>query len=504
MKKFVSLLAMLIIAIAVVGCTPRERRNEHEIEDLGSDYKTKISATVTFWHAMGQANQGVIAEIITEFNKEYPNITVVQQSQGGYTDLRDKILTTLSSGNNPTIAQTYPDHVAAYLQGKAVRELDSYINHARYGMTQEEIEDFIPAYFEEGKIYDTKGTLYSLPFNKSTEVMFYNKTWFYNTKVDGVSLYEKYNLGTVEIVDEKPVFNDNPDAFLSWEDIIEICEVYINSEAYQALSNDDKLKHAGFAADSEANLFITLTQQFGGEYTSLEEPRFRFNNPQSKAAMQWFFDNKEAGLFGTSTKFGTDYSSDAFKAGQIKMTIGSSAGANYNYPGDPDSTFHVGILPYPQFEDVTQFGGIQPEKGQVIQQGTNVTLFKCTDPMEELAGWLFIRFLTGYKAAMIWATKTGYFPIRNSVRTSQEYEDFLSGKKLLLDANTGEWTTIYEPSFIAKTMKVGWEQRNIFYTSPAFPGSSDCRDVVEALVQAVLYGGVSIDQAYEDALDELE
>ena len=72
------------------------------------------------------------------------------------------------------------------------------------------------------------------------------------------------------------------------------------------------------------------------------------------------------------------------------------------------------------------FGGIQPEKGQVIQQGTNVTLFKCTDPMEELAGWLFIRFLTGYKAAMIWATKTGYFPIRNSVRTSQEYEDFLS------------------------------------------------------------------------------
>ena len=34
MKKFLSLLAMLIIAIAVVGCTPRERRNEHEIEDL--------------------------------------------------------------------------------------------------------------------------------------------------------------------------------------------------------------------------------------------------------------------------------------------------------------------------------------------------------------------------------------------------------------------------------------------------------------------------------------
>ena len=65
------------------------------------------------------------------------------------------------------------------------------------------------------------------------------------------------------------------------------------------------------------------------------------------------------------------------------MTIGSSAGANYNYPGDPDSTFHVGIVPYPQFEDVTKYGGVQPDKGQVIQQGTNVTLFKCTDPMEE-------------------------------------------------------------------------------------------------------------------------
>lgn len=496
MKKFFSLFATLTFVFVLASCGGGGKRPDiNPIEDFGDNYKEDIQADITFWHAMGQKNQAIIDEIITEFNKEYKNINVTHANQGGYTDLRDKILTTLASGNSPTIAQTYPDHVAAYMQGRGVRELNSYVNHERYGMTKEDIDDFIPAYYEEGIKYDTKGTLYSLPFNKSTEVVFYNKTWFMKEKVNGVTLYEKYGLGTIVMQNDKPVGEDNIQARLTWEDIVEISEYYINSPEYEAIPIEKKGEYAGFAADSEANLFITLTQQFGGAYTTLKAPYFVFDNTESKAAISWFAEKVERGIFGTATKFGADYSSDAFTGEKVKLTLGSSAGATYNLP--QDGKFEVGILPYPQFKDATE------DKHQVIQQGTNVTLFKRTNATEELAGWLFIKFLTGPKAAMIWATKTGYFPIRSSVRDSDEYNDFLTGRRVVLDKN-GELVELFEPTFISKTMKVGWEQRNIFYTSPAFPGSSDCRDEVERLIQAVLYNNVSIDDAYANALKELK
>jgi ABC-type glycerol-3-phosphate transport system substrate-binding protein len=43
-----------------------------------------------------------------------------------------------------------------------------------------------------------------------------------------------------------------------------------------------------------------------------------------------------------------------------------------------------------------------------------------------------------------------------------------------------------------------------FYTDPAFPGSSSARDGVQLLIQAILYGGKTIDQAYAEALANLE
>ena len=61
-----------------------------------------------------------------------------------------------------------------------------------------------------------------------------------------------------------------------------------------------------------------------------------------------------------------------------------------------------------------------------------------------------------------------------------------------------------EQSLAAKVSLVGWEQRDAFYTSPSFPGTSTCRDEVENLIEAVLYAGESIEAAYENALNELQ
>ena len=466
MKKFLCLIALLFASAGLVGCVVPG------VTPGGATGKT----TITFWHAMGQTNQVIIQEMIDSFEKAYPMFEVEQYSQGGYTDLRDKILNSIPVGEAPTIAQAYPDHIANYLNAKAAQELDSYIDntkalsdyanlHADFatyteqvGYTAADKADFVDAFYAEGAVYDTAKTMYCVPFNKSTEVLFYNLDFF---KAHAADL-AKYGVAA-----------DGSWTKPTWEQVEGIAQYYLTSEEYNALDAELKATAAGFSADSEANLFITLTQQWGGAYTSIAangKGSYDFNNAKSKEAISWFYNNYKNNLFGTSTKFGTDYSSDAFKAMQCIMTIGSSAGASYN----TTSNFKTGVAEYPQRADGTN--------KQVIQQGTNICLFKNDNDLEELGGWLFMKWMTNFDNALLWCTETAYFPIRESVYNSTEFQGKVS------DGSTA-----------SQAQKVGWSQQQYFYTSVAFMGSSNARDEVEALVQAVLVG-TTIDEAYSTAI----
>jgi len=474
MKKLLSFLMVLVAVFMVVGCGNTNTGNgdtPKEPEEIAV-FDPSTEVTVKFWHAMGQANQKIIAEIITRFEKLYPNIKVEQTSLNDYTTLRDTISSGIAANELPTVAQTYPDHVALYLNGDAVRELDSYVSSEQeiqladetttiVGLTAEEQAQYVAGFWAEGTIYDSKGTRYSVPFNKSTEVMYYNKTMF-----------DKYGW-------EVPK---------TWDQVVTICEEFKNTTEYATLSKDYKC--AGFSYDSEANLFITLTQQWGGEYTKFDDNGkgvFAFNNDLSKEAIRFYSEQSAKGNLVTTTYFGTNYSSDAFKAGQVVMTIGSSAGASYNVPSD--GSFEVGVTTYPQKDE---------KNNQVIQQGTNVSLFIRDDKQEELAGWLFMKFLTNYDSALLWCTETSYFPIRKDVLQSAEYQEHISGK--IVDE---QGQVVYKPTTQQLAQSVGLGQQNWFYTNVAFLGSSRARDNAQTIITNILYGGVSIEKAYNDAINDL-
>ncbi len=143
---------------------------------------------IVFYNTMGSNLAAVLEKYIAEFNKLYPNITVVSTNVGNYDDCRDQISTEITVGNQPNIAYCYPDHVALYNLAKAVATLDDLIAseievaHADgttevLGLTAEQIADFIPGYYNEGKQFGD-GLMYTMPLSKSTEVLYYNKTFF--------------------------------------------------------------------------------------------------------------------------------------------------------------------------------------------------------------------------------------------------------------------------------------------------------------------------------------
>ncbi|MBO5736556.1 MAG: extracellular solute-binding protein, partial [Clostridia bacterium] len=196
-KVLVSGVAALLAATNLVGATScfgggsgnggnggGGNFGDTNVEVVGYDGS---EVTVTFYHTMGQTLRDVLNKHIKKFNELYPNITVDHSTKGDYPGLRDQVRTELNAGTAPSMAYCYPDHVALYNSSKATVVLDDFINSTAtattatgtdtLGLTAEQKADYIEGYYNEGAAYGD-GKMYTMPFIKSTEVLYYNKTEF--------------------------------------------------------------------------------------------------------------------------------------------------------------------------------------------------------------------------------------------------------------------------------------------------------------------------------------
>ena len=465
MKKIVAILLLVTMLLGIGLMSGCNKANEVLSKDFvipegGYDGS---EVTITFYHTMGANLREVLDAFIVKFNELYPNIAVVHEQVGGYPDVRDQIKTELTVGNQPNIAYCYPDHVALYNVAKAVVTLDDLIasdieitrndgTKETLGLTAEQKADFIEGYYNEGKQFgDDK--MYTLPFSKSTEVLYYNKTFF-----------DEHNL-TVPT---------------TWDELEAGCK--------KIKEIDSACIPLGY--DSESNWFITMCEQLGTDYTSATGEHYLFDNAENKAFVKRFREWYQKEYVTTQEIYGA-YTSGLFvsqEGTKSYMSIGSSAGATHQRPAANDKgeyAFEVGIATIPQ---------VDASKPKVISQGPSVCIFKDANPQEVLASWLFVKFLTtnvDFQAAF--ADASGYVPVLKSVADHPAY-------KAKMDAADGGDNIAY------LSAKVCMEQANAYYTSPAFNGSADARDEVGILIQAAFTkddGGnldAMIDQIFQDAI----
>ena len=443
MKKIVAILLLVTMLLGIALMSGCNKANEVLSKDFvipegGYDGS---EVTITFYHTMGANLREVLDAFIVKFNELYPNITVVHEQVGGYEDVRDQIKTELTVGNQPNIAYCYPDHVALYNVAKAVVTLDGLIasdievtradgTKETLGLTAEQKADFIEGYYNEGKEFGD-GKMYTLPFSKSTEVLYYNKTFF-----------EANNL-TVPT---------------TWDELEEVCK--------KIKEIDPTSIPLGY--DSESNWFITMCEQLGTDYTSATGEHYLFDNAENKAFVKRFREWYQKEYVTTQEIYGA-YTSGLFTAttGQRSyMSIGSSAGAKHQRPAANDKgeyAFEVGIATIPQ---------VDASNPKVISQGPSICILKDANPQEVIASWLFVKYLTtsvDFQAAF--ADASGYVPVLKSVADHPAY-------KAKMDAADGGDNVAY------LSAKVCLQQANAYYTSPAFNGSADARDEVGTLIQA--------------------
>ena len=455
MKK---LFVVFLLAVSVVGLAGCNKATSFAInwdvisDDLQFDEETPVQ--VVFWHTMAKTSdpklgqQALLDEYIKEFKVLHPNVTIVHEQKGGYTELRKAVDSALPAGNEPTMTYSYPDHVAGYIQSGRVLPLNNLVNNKNpeIAMTKASQEDFIPGYWDEGQVYDSRGSILNLPFLKSTEVMFYNQTFF-----------EANNLTVPQ----------------TWDEVITV------SRQIKALA-PTKIP---FGYDAADNLFITASEQKNLPYTSVDDQgngKILFNNQGSKDMVKFFDDMYKEGLITTKDMLGGAYTSDMFKAGDLYMSIGSTGGTGYNIPGNNE--FKVGVAPVPQFD---------LDNKAVIQQGPNVNLFLKDNVQENIAAWLFLKYITEAEQTARWSVATGYSPVRTSAYDVPAYKNYVE------QASPSVNTQVYIDVFA-----VSRTQAPYMFTSVVFPNSSKVRDEVGNIFTVVFGKTKNIDDAFNEAYDE--
>lgn len=438
------------------------------------------TVSIELWHAMGEDKADLIRGYATEFMALYPNVTItVPEGTGNYDTLKSNMINAITAGDYPNMVQGYPDHVAEYLNGDAVLNLNPYIYSSDWGLNGDDaLDDIIASYLEENTQYDANGTFYSLPFNKSTEVMIYNKTVFDELELDIpttwqeiIAIAPQLQAKGEEIARQK-VLDANPTKTPA--------QLTTEIAAAQAL-----IVPASY--DSTGNAFITFARQFGGAYTALNFSTFEgeflwHENANTFAAMTFLKNNNS--VITLPEFWDQDYASTPFVNQQTFITVGSSAGVTYNIPS---SGFEIGVAPVP-------YNGDMPDEKAVIQQGTNISLMDTGSDQEKLASWLFLKYLISKEVTTDWAIETGYLPVRTSAYASTEYQNFLNNPS----------TTNKLAAAIAMAANAAYQQSGYMFFDPAFIGSSRARTQVGSALERVMLGDGNIQEALDEAYNEAQ
>jgi len=416
------------------------------------DIPTAEPIEITFWHVYGESKGALLDEQIAEFTQmmldDYGVTVVIEAvSQGDYTSIRNNTLNAITAGITPTIVVGYPDHVAGYLKGNAVIPLNDFIMHETWGV---DLTDFIQSYLDENQQY-AGGYMYSFPYSKSTEMMVFNKDKF---EANGITV---------------PL-----DGTITWADLDTWADTMVGTGPNQCeyLIN----------FDSPANFFINSVRQWQGGYTN-SEGDILVDNTNTIAMLDYVQERFEDKTFALPVAWNESYGSNNFIAGDVCMSVGSTAGINYNIPSD--GSFEVGVAPIPQYD---------MDNKSAVQQGPNIAIMSNSTDAQRLVSWLLIKHLTRADNTADWAMETGYLPVRYSGFESAAYQTFLE----ITDLNN----SLYYSAAAARAARL---QTEFFDYDPAFAGavtSSDARAEAEVAMQA-LFGGYSAQEVIDDMLRQL-
>jgi sn-glycerol 3-phosphate transport system substrate-binding protein len=318
--------------------------------------------------------QKALDKIVKDYNQSQKKVVVKAEYQGEYTESLPKYQSVGGTEKAPTIVQVQEIGTKAMINSGFIEPVQKFIDQDNYDTAQ--LEKNILSY------YTVDNKLYSMPFNSSTPVLYYNADAL---KKAGIEIKSKD---------------------LTFEQLEDYAKKVTDSHA-------GKMK--GFALQPYGWLFEELLANQGSLLVNKENghagtpTKAVFNNEAGKSILQWaqnMIKDKSFVDYGTGANAGNDMVA-GFLSEKVAMFIQSSANIRdvVNH-----ADFEVGVAYLPHPESVQRNG--------VAIGGASLWMSKGKSSEEQKAAWDFMKFLASPHTQAEWHTGTGYFAIH-----PQAYKD---------------------------------------------------------------------------------
>ena len=349
---------------------------ENAKEITGMDDAKLQGTEITFWHAMGGVNGEALDYLVNKFNTENEyGIKVTSEYQGSYDDEINKLKSAQLGNMGADLVQVYDIGTRFMIDSGWIVPMQDLVDADGYDLSK--IEPNIAAYYTVGD------KLYSMPFNSSTPILYYNKDMF-----------------------EKAGLTDAPTSF------DEIAEA------------GDKLKAAGYDEPISLAIYGWFFEQFlckqGLHYVNN-------GNGRDSYATAVDFDQNGGGLkileawkklydggYAPNVGRGGDAGLADFSSGSSAMTLGSTASLKQILQ-DVNGKFEVGAAYFPTVDSST--------KGGVSIGGASLWALDNGDDVKKAAVWKFVKFLVSPESQAYWNAQTGYFPVTTEASNEQVFKD---------------------------------------------------------------------------------
>jgi sn-glycerol 3-phosphate transport system substrate-binding protein len=399
MKKymFLGLAVMMIVALVLSACaTPT---TQPPTQAAPTSVSTAVEPTqapppaepgitkVNFWHSMaGDIGGKAIPQMTNDFNASQNTCYVVYSYAGSYDDSLNKLKAGLQSKDTPTVIQLYDIGTRLMVDLNVANPVQEYIDAEKYDVS--DLEPNVLAY------YTVNGKQYSMPFNTSTPMLYFNKDMFVKAGLDPANPPKTFD------------------------------EFTAAAQKLTVKNTDGTTKTYGGAFAIYGWFFEQFLAVSGGEYVNNGNGRdaaataATFDSPEGLAILDWWkamFDEGILANFGRTT---VD-TRNAFLAGQTAMFIDSTAVLRGMMDGAAGK-FEIGtaFLPRPNEEALTKYG--------TIIGGGSLWIIKDRPQAEKDCAWEYIKFMASAPQQAYWQTMSGYFPIRKTAYTEKLAVDWMA------------------------------------------------------------------------------
>lgn len=337
---------------------------------------------VTFWYALSNEAEGALFDIVDRFHASQDRVRIDLQNQGGYNEAIQKYRQRSQEGR--------PDMVM--LPEYMLQEMIDSDSIVPVGACMEESDFDTSPYIERTlDAYATRGIQWSMPFNVSNPILYYNKN-----ALEAAGLDPEVPPRSLDELEEYSRAITNADG---WDG------VGIGLES---------------GRDSGGGWFVE-------QWMAKDHEFFANNNNGRSAAATRVLYNNEASVDlltqvqsmvdeGTARYLGNNEGATGFDQlfamadpdRPTAMAIGSSAAM-----GTVKAVVDAGTIPGMQVDDL----GVGPMPGPTEYDGALVggaSLYLMSDKNDSVtaAAWEFIQFATSAESQSAWAARSGYAPVR--------------------------------------------------------------------------------------------